>query len=1589
MPHIYRFLYRNTKTLDTMKQIRHLLLTMVTLVGLSTTGWAQCTPNTFQFPSANLTAPSLAGSVLISTCIYAGDYTVFDAMDAAETYELTADFDAGYVDVRDAGGAFVTSGALPFSFTPPSSGTYEFHYYIDAACGTATNCNETTIECTTCAPPPVSIVTCGTPLNETYCYGNNDVTSWSYQSSDGTTPLTLTFNAGGIEDPYDEVTIYDGTDNTAPVLFTGDNGGDLTGVTVTSTGANLFMEVNSDGSVSCLSGSACCTTSWDWEVECAFTGTTVTCGTPLNETYCYGNNDATTWSYQSSDGTTPLTLTFNAGGIEDPYDEVTIYDGTDNTAPVLFTGDNGGDLTGVTVTSTGANLFMEVNSDGSVSCLSGSFCCTTSWDWDVSCPSAPFTGTTVTCGTPLNETYCYGNNDATTWSYQSSDGTSPLQLTFNAGGIEAGWDEVTIYDGTDATAPVLFTGDNGGDLTGVTVTSTGANLFMEVNSDGSVSCLDGSFCCTTSWDWEVECAFTGTTVTCGTPLNETYCYGNNDATTWSYQSSDGTTPLTLTFNAGGIEDPYDEVTIYDGTDNTAPVLFTGDNGGDLTGVTVTSTGANLFMEVNSDGSVSCLSGSFCCTTSWDWDVSCPSAPFTGTTVTCGTPLNETYCYGNNDATTWSYQSSDGTSPLQLTFNAGGIEAGWDEVTIYDGTDATAPVLFTGDNGGDLTGVTVTSTGANLFMEVNSDGSVSCLDGSFCCTTSWDWDVNCLTCTAPTATFTEVDNCPTPEFFVDIDVTDLGDGAPYDVQDGGGTSVGTITATGITTVGPFPFGTPVDLTLVHNSDPVCNVTETGLNLAGCPPANDLCANAQTVNCGDNILGNTDFATSTGAPAAFCGTGTGAPGAWYEFAGTGDLVTASLCGPGTNYDTKIQVFEGSCGALTCVTGIDDACGLQSEVGFNTTPGTDYFIYVFGFGSSTGDFDLSITCTTPSPPGSNVWNGSAGDGDWNNASNWDDGVVPTCGDDVFIDNVASQPVITSTVACGDLSTATGSDVTVQITGQLDVCGNAVFGANFEALGDGEIVLTGASGGSTVDCNATARVDNVRTTSDYSLNSGTLRIGTGLSLDGGDWTNNAETVLLSDNGGTAWLDDFSGVGSYNGDITVQMYVRSTGGPLEKQHFIASPVNAPGTGEIGDDLNGPLGVGLLGADGVAVTPLPSCDVNNLAAGSNYGNLFELQEDNITFCYQERWVVRSAGGLTNGEGYSAWLRANSTAEWTGTPNTGAVSGPSLTSSGASTTYPEHYRWNLVGNPFPSPVDVTSFLTANGSVNSPSQYEPSGPFAGTYQGYAPGSNVAINQGFMVQASAAGPISFDNTMRSTGVSEWKTGETWFDSKLDIEVHGGGFADRTHVFFNEEATADFDVVYDRVKVPSDAGQPTLYTETYGEEMLNYNGRNTSDLGGEAIPLGVAPGADGSFELRFSGMESFLAGTVIYLHDTETNTYTDLRSTDVYSFEMEADDASDRFELVFEKSEDDATTGIDALAGSGIEIYSHENVVTVDLRESTYEGLSDVVIHDLLGQAVAQSTGLRAGRHSIEVNGAGGYYFVTVTQGSERYTKQVVIIR
>jgi hypothetical protein len=139
---------------------------------------------------------------------------------------------------------------------------------------------------------------------------------------------------------------------------------------------------------------------------------------------------------------------------------------------------------------------------------------------------------------------------------------------------------------------------------------------------------------------------------------------------------------------------------------------------------------------------------------------------------------------------------------------------------------------------------------------------------------------------------------------------------------------------------------------------CRVTTVQCGTIPPPIANDPCTGAITITPG-SYTGTTIGATADIAP--ICGTaadGTGG-GVWYKVTGSSPCksFTVSTC-TGTTFDSQIRVFAGSCGALTCVGGNDDFCAAQSQVTWNYTPGTTYYILVHGFGSATGPFTLNLS-------------------------------------------------------------------------------------------------------------------------------------------------------------------------------------------------------------------------------------------------------------------------------------------------------------------------------------------------------------------------------------------------------------------------------------------------------------------------------------------------------------------------------------------------------------------------------------------------------------------------------------------------------
>ena len=147
----------------------------------------------------------------------------------------------------------------------------------------------------------------------------------------------------------------------------------------------------------------------------------------------------------------------------------------------------------------------------------------------------------------------------------------------------------------------------------------------------------------------------------------------------------------------------------------------------------------------------------------------------------------------------------------------------------------------------------------------------------------------------------------------------------------------------------------------------------------PPANDLCANAIRLNCGQTLTGSNLGATATGDPTATCTTAIRVGGVFYSVVGTGGSMTVSTCTATTTFDTELFVYTGSCGAYTCVGGNDDVDNTTtcSAVTFNSRFGVTYLVFLNGYDNTEiGDFGVTLTCAaTPTAPAITSLNPASG--------------------------------------------------------------------------------------------------------------------------------------------------------------------------------------------------------------------------------------------------------------------------------------------------------------------------------------------------------------------------------------------------------------------------------------------------------------------------------------------------------------------------------------------------------------------------------------------------------------------------------------
>jgi hypothetical protein len=162
------------------------------------------------------------------------------------------------------------------------------------------------------------------------------------------------------------------------------------------------------------------------------------------------------------------------------------------------------------------------------------------------------------------------------------------------------------------------------------------------------------------------------------------------------------------------------------------------------------------------------------------------------------------------------------------------------------------------------------------------------------------------------------------------------------------------------------GTPYYIKVGTFDDEVGGQLKLSVKVGTPPPPNAQCANAVAIDpvAGQAITDTIDFAF-TKSEYGCSYTSIQTKGLWYKFTNVLSYpvsITVTTCSENTNFDTIINIFEGTdCGSLGCVGGNDDftfECGLASTITFLASEQSTYYILVEGINDEDAEGKFTLT-------------------------------------------------------------------------------------------------------------------------------------------------------------------------------------------------------------------------------------------------------------------------------------------------------------------------------------------------------------------------------------------------------------------------------------------------------------------------------------------------------------------------------------------------------------------------------------------------------------------------------------------------------
>ena len=358
-------------------------------------------------------------------------------------------------------------------------------------------------------------------------------------------------------------------------------------------------------------------------------------------------------------------------------------------------------------------------------------------------------------------------------------------------------------------------------------------------------------------------------------------------------------------------------------------------------------------------------------------------------------------------------------------------------------------------------------------------------------------------------------------------------------------------------------------------------------------------------------------------------------------------------------------------------------------------------------------------------------------------------------------------------------------------------------------------------------------------------------------------------------------------------------------------------------------------------------------------------------------------------------------EFFGVPHNGEIK---VATQGKNPNAAGQEYYNLIGNPYPSAVDMDIFLknnknkidgtvkywthnsTPNGTYGDQSQafnYNPEDYATYNLTGYVgsvaesgqdpsdpayvpnttvPGQYIAAGQSFMVAGgpdTGIGSVIFNNEMRVVGDNN-----TFFRTTNAIEtiekhrfwlemLHEEGAFKQTLVGYIEEATNDLDWGFDGKM--SETASVLIYTKAEDQNLI-IQGKALPFADSDIIPLGFSTTLTGVFNLNLYQFDGLFADQVIYVEDTYTNIIHNLKDG-IYTFNSVPGVFDDRFVIRFTNE----TLGVNPVVSqqNTIICYVKNSIITVKALDQI---LNQVNVFDATGRLLFNKKSIQSGEFQIE---------------------------